>query len=95
MNNEDVVLLCPLIGLETEIVSSSSKESVGIRGKTIDETKNMVFIESKEKVRKVSKKGNVFEVLIKGKKIKVRGDDILFRPEEKAKNIRLSRSKGE
>ena len=82
-------MVCPLIGLEAEVVSSSSKELLGVNGKIIDETKNMVVFENKNKIKKIRKKGNVFEISFEGKKIRIIGDKIMFRPEEKAKNIKI------
>lgn len=89
MGYEKQVMICPLIGLTARIVSSSSKELLGLDGKIIDETKNTIVIESNEKIRKIPKKGKIFEVTFKDEKIKIKGDHILFKPEEKAKNIRI------
>ncbi len=91
MKAEEIGLLCPLIGLQTRIVSSSSKELIGIEGKVIDETKNTIIVERDSKIRRIMKKGNSFEVSIQGKKVKIEGDKIMFRPEEKAKSIKLIR----
>lgn len=89
MEDKHQVMLCPLIGLEMRIVSSSSRELVGAEGKAIDETKNLVVLEKGNKIRKITKNGNIFEVLFKGKKTIIKGSEIMFRPEEKAKNIKI------
>lgn len=89
MDFRNQVLLCPLIGLEMEVVSSSSRELIGTKGKIIDETKNLVVVEKGKDVRNIVKKGNVFEVKFMGKKVKINGDGIVYRPEEKAKNIKI------
>ena len=89
------VIMCPLIGYKMRIMNSSSRKLVGTKGKVIDETKNMIIFESKIKgttkkaIKKIMKKGNIFEVKSNGKKIIITGDKIMFRPEEKAKKIKL------
>ncbi|MDD5022836.1 MAG: ribonuclease P protein subunit [Candidatus ainarchaeum sp.] len=40
-------------------------------------------------IKKISKKGKIIEVSFEGEKIAVNGDEIMFRPEEKAKNIKI------
>lgn len=75
-----------LIGLEAEIINSSSRNLLGLRGKVVDETKNMLTLEAKGREIKVQKIANEFLFFLEnGEKVKIRGKDILFRPEERTK----------
>jgi len=76
-----------LIGLEAEVVESDNESLVGIKGHVIDETKNMVVIEQDGKEKSIPKKGSKFIfTLPDGSKVKVDGDIISSRPEERTKN---------
>jgi len=86
---DEVVLMCPLIGFDAVVVNSSSKELISFKGKVIDESKNMLQIESEGIVKKIPKKGNIFQICEGAKCTKVYGSEILYRPEEKAKNAKI------
>jgi len=70
-----------LIGKKIKIIESKNKSLIGIEGYVVDETKNMLFIESDGKIRKIVKDQCIFE--IDGKRIE--GKDIAKRPEERIK----------
>ena len=56
----------------------------GIRGRIINETKNMIVIKTKEdKIIKVIKKNHCFEIKIGEKYHKIKGSDIDQRPEDR------------
>ncbi|MEM5778518.1 MAG: ribonuclease P protein component 1 [Candidatus Aenigmatarchaeota archaeon] len=75
-----------LIGLNIEVFNSTNKFQVGIKGIVVDETKNTIIIESKNGLKKIQKKGAVFIFTIpNGKKVKIKGEKILARPEERIK----------
>ena len=75
-----------LIGLDAEVCESTNKSSLSLRGKVVDETKNMIIIKSKEEMKRIPKKGNCFSfVLPDGKRVKVNGENILMRPEDRIK----------
>ena len=70
------------IGSEISIMCSENKALEKIKGKIIDETKNTFKILTKDKEEKtVLKKGTVFMI----NQRKIRGDEILQRPEERIK----------
>lgn len=69
------------IGKHATVVSSTNPANKGIQGDIVDETKNTVSIDTPRGVKKVQKRGSVFE--INGQT--VRGDDALVRPEERIK----------
>ena len=75
-----------LIGLEVEIAESMNKFQTGIKGTVVDETKNILTIETDKGLKKVQKKGTTFIFKIpNGKKVKVNGNKIAARPEERVK----------
>ena len=75
-----------LIGLAVEVAESTNKFQVGIKGTVVDETKNTLTIETDKGMKKIQKKGSVFIFKIPdGKKVKVNGNKIATRPEERIK----------
>lgn len=77
------------IGLPVEIVQSTSKPLLGIKGKVIDETKNMLVIETLDGTEKqVQKVACMFRFkLDSGESADIEGKKICFRPEERAKKV--------
>ncbi len=45
-----------LIGLNIEVIKSNNKANIGIKGKIIDETKNMIIIKNEKGIKKLIKK---------------------------------------
>lgn len=75
-----------LIGLKVKISKSSSRGLIGLEGKVVDETKNLLVIETKKGDKKISKISSTFEFeLENGEKVELKGKDIAFRPEERTK----------
>jgi len=75
-----------LIGLEVEIAESTNKFQVGLKGLVVDETKNTLIIETEKGMKKIQKKGSTFIFKISDeKKVKVNGNKISVRPEERLK----------
>jgi ribonuclease P protein subunit POP4 len=75
-----------LIGLQAEVAKSTNKFQVGIKGLVVDETKNLLAIETADGVKRVQKKGAEFIFTISdSKKVKVNGTIIVKRPEERIK----------
>jgi ribonuclease P protein subunit POP4 len=75
-----------LIGLQAEVAESSNKFNIGIKGMVVDETKNILVIETADGLKKIQKKGAEFIFTIpEGKKVKVNGTKIIARPEERIK----------
>ena len=84
-----------IIGLDVRIVEHSDPLLVGLHGIVIDETRGMFLLRSGEKDRKVAKKGAVFEFRVAGEKgvmrITLRGDSLIFRPEDRTKKVEKKR----
>ena len=53
-----------LIGLNIEVIKSKNKANIGIKGKVIDETKNMVIVKSEKGIKKLIKKQNFLLLLL-------------------------------
>ncbi|WP_423792862.1 ribonuclease P protein component 1 [Methanocaldococcus indicus] len=85
MNPRDI-LRHELIGLDVEIVDSTNKCLVGIKGTVVDETRNMLIIEKENgKIVKVPKDVCIFLFNLKKCKVKVIGKLLVGRPEERLK----------
>jgi len=76
-----------LIGLHVEVVEATDSGHIGLRGRVVDETMKILIIEKEGKEKMIQKKGALFRFEIRGG-IEVRGEDILFRPEERIKRAR-------
>lgn len=74
-----------LIGLDVEVIESENRFNKGLKGKIIDETKNMFIIKTKETRKKIIKDQCVFEFKLKGKNIQINGKSLSIRPEERIK----------
>ena len=75
-----------LIGLKVKIAESSNKKNVGISGKVVDETRNIIVIEKTNgKEVKLAKEQNVFVFDLNGQKVRIDGEILVGRPEDRIK----------
>jgi ribonuclease P protein subunit POP4 len=75
-----------LIGLQAEVVKSSNKFQIGIRGLIVDETKNLLALETPEGVKRIQKVGSEFIFTVPGgRRVKVKGEIIAKRHEDRVK----------
>jgi ribonuclease P protein subunit POP4 len=81
-NNRNIVLH-ELIGLYAEVIGSRDKSQVGIRGKVVDETKNMLTISTNDGQIRISKKISRFKFIADETIFIVDGKEIAFRPYER------------
>ncbi|MBS7609241.1 ribonuclease P protein subunit [Candidatus Bathyarchaeota archaeon] len=73
-----------LIGLKLKVISSPCHNYRGIGGIVIDETKNMLILDTEDGIKKVPKKAASFLIKLEGfPPIRVEGWRLLGRPEEK------------
>ena len=84
-----------LIGLKIEIIQSTDNQMLGMNGLVVDETKNLLTIESSEndsnRVR-IPKKDCVFRFsLPSGEQVDVDGCLLKLKPENRLKNIMRKR----
>jgi len=83
------LLYSTFIGLKVEIPNSSQRELVGLKGKVVDETKNLLVIEKEDgKEVRIPKVSSTFRfTLDDGSKMDIIGMKIAFRPEERPKKV--------
>ena len=84
-----------LIGLDVTVVAHTDPTLEGLKGRIIDETRNMFLVRSEEKDRKVAKTGAKFELMVNGPRgmtvITLKGDDLVVRPEDRTKKLERRR----
>ncbi len=71
------IIFGTLIGYYVEIIESSNRNYIGIRGKVVDETRNTLVIKSDEGLRRVGKKGCIFKVIRAGDRLILKGDELV------------------
>ena len=82
------ILRHELIGSHIRIVDAKNKSLIGLYGKIIDETKNMITIENKDIVKKLIKDQVVISIKHKGHLYEINGELLVNRPEDRIKRIR-------
>ena len=81
--NQTNIPLNEIIGLETTIFDSKNKQLIGLYGKIIFETKNMIEMETGNEKRKIPKTICSFMFENDGKKIRVEGNKLIKRSHER------------
>ena len=76
-----------LIGLGVVVTRSPDPSLVGLRGVVVDETRNTVRVETPKGEKTVPKHGTTFAFQVQGG-LRVDGDDLLYRPEDRIKKAR-------
>lgn len=86
MRSSENLVRHELIGLKVKIAESSNKKNVGITGKVVDETRNIIVIEKTNgKEIKLVKEQNVFVFFLNRQKVRVDGKILVGRPENRIK----------
>lgn len=89
MQPQSLPIKAELIGLEAVAINKADKRTkIELSGKIVDETKNTILIETKGTTKKLLKKDWEIIVTINGKQIKINGENIQKRPEERIKLTR-------
>ena len=84
--NPHNILQHELIGLRTEVEDSTNKEVEGLFGTIVDETRNMLVIENASgKDKKIPKAGTTFVFELPEVRVRLRGDMLVSRPEDRIK----------
>lgn len=81
------ILFHTFIGLPVEIINSSQRQLIGLKGTIADETKNLIVIEKDEKEIKVPKVSSVFRFTVDDGTVDIDGRKIAFRPHERPKKV--------
>ena len=76
-----------IIGLCAEVIESSDLSRKGIKGKVIDETKNVFVLETKKGLVKIPKNEEVFEFKVGNEKAVSEGKILNVRPQERTKML--------
>lgn len=84
------------IGLVVEVVESPNKCELSLKGEVVDETEGTLRIRTEKGLKVVSKRGRSFRVEFEGRLVRVKGDLIAFRPEERIMRglMLIKRAKG-
>ena len=75
-----------LIGIHAEIIESSNPSHVGISGTIVDESRQTVVIQQESSLKRIQKRNTCFMLKLKNGDVKVQGDVIYGRPEDRVKN---------
>lgn len=88
MTDKKNLLFSTFIGLKVSIENSSDRKQIGLSGKIVDETKNLIIIE-KEGGSEVSipKLSCYFRFYLSDGEAVIKGADITYRPHERAKKV--------
>lgn len=77
-----------LIGLHASIIESSNAALVGLSGKVVFESKNMLYIAVNKSIKMVPKNSvRVLFTLPDGSKCIVKGNDLIGRPEDRIERM--------
>jgi ribonuclease P protein subunit POP4 len=84
------------IGLDVEVVESPNRCEIGIAGEIVDETQNTLKIMTEKGLKVVAKRNRTFRVKYGDKMLRIKGDLIAFRPEDRIKRgiMLIKRAKG-
>ena len=86
---EPEILMGELIGKKVEIMKSTRRELIGVKGEIVDETMNTFVVERKtqNKVKEITvpKRFCVFRFHKKNMHVDVNGKRLMFRPEDRIK----------
>jgi len=73
------------IGLQAKVVGSTDKSRIGLQGKIVDETKNLVIMETKAGEKKLPKREVDLRVNLGKKKVLLECRKFIQRPEDRIK----------
>ncbi len=81
-----------LIGLKAKVVGGSEKSRIGLKGYIMDETRNVLVLETAAGMKTVPKSESVFEFDLGKERAVVEGRKIVARPEDRIKLFGRKRS---
>jgi ribonuclease P protein subunit POP4 len=85
MNPKDIVI-GEVIGLEVRVVACTNKQLEGLSGNVIDESRNMLVIETQKGEKSLPKEDCIFSFhLPSGEWVRVEGSLLVARPEDRIK----------
>ena len=72
-----------LIGREVELVDSTNKDNIGIKGKIINETKHTFIIKQSKTKKTIMKNNTTLKIKMNNKNIIIKGKSLVGRPEDR------------
>lgn len=81
--NNRTIVIHELADLDVEIVQSKDQDQVGIKGKVVKETKNLIYVNAGNNIKRIVKNISVFRFVAEGRSFLVKGDTIAFRSHER------------
>jgi len=73
-----------LIGLDVLVVGASNPATIGITGQIIDETRNMLIVNTRVGIKKIPKDTGVFRITLpEGTVVDIRGSALVMAPEKR------------
>ena len=93
MITKENILRHELLGLPVEVVRAANPAQVGIAGRIVDETRNMLVIESARGIRRVEKAHATFRLgLPEGTVVDVSGSALVSQPERRIAKAKIKSS---
>lgn len=83
MRTKQNLVVHELIGLEAIVNNSSDPGIIGVSGKIVDETKNMLIINTKKGIKKIAKNICILNLIVKNEPIEIDGKTIVKRSEDR------------
>jgi len=83
MITQENIAFHELIGLDTEILTSSNKQIVGLSGKIVNETKSMFTLETKSGVKTIPKQHSKWQFKLEDKQAVLDGNILNRRPQDR------------
>jgi ribonuclease P protein subunit POP4 len=85
------VLRHELIGLDILVVGAHNPLHRGLTGCIVDETRNLLILETKLGIKRIPKKGSLFQVrLYSGELVEIDGSVMILAPEKRI-NLQMKR----
>jgi len=75
-----------LVGLDVEVVAASNPDAIGISGRVVMETTQLLTVERDTRVWHVPKEGATFAFDIDGQTVRVEGERLVDRPARRTAN---------
>lgn len=85
---KDDVLRAELIGKTITVVESTNAKNKGMNGKIIDETKNMITLQTKNGTKKLIKNTITIQMKYNNKTYQINGKLLINRAEDRIKKVR-------
>ena len=83
MITQENLLMHELIGLEATVMKSNNEQIIGISGKVMDETKSMLFLNTVNGIKKISKENVEWKFSFDKNESIVNGNLITKKPQDR------------